>query len=144
MPGPDAHRIGKQFTGKFNKPRPTEILFDRICRKNGIEHLLTKIRSPTTTGKVERWHQTLQRECLGPAVADDLGRRVRARHRTHRPLPDPSTAEQARPGNPSWKSWTDQPLSHACGQAEAHAPQFSSPDRAGPRIEAKAPPIRAR
>jgi transposase InsO family protein len=55
---------GKQFTGKFNRPRPTEVLFDRICRKNGIEHLLTAIRRPTTTGKLERWHQTLQRECL--------------------------------------------------------------------------------
>jgi transposase InsO family protein len=55
---------GKQFTGKFNKPRPVEVLFDRICRKNGIEHLLTKFRSPTTTGKIERWHQTLQNECL--------------------------------------------------------------------------------
>ena len=55
---------GKQFSGKFNRPRPTEVLFDRICRKNGIEHLLTAIRHPTTTGKLERWHQTLQRECL--------------------------------------------------------------------------------
>jgi hypothetical protein len=55
---------GRQFTGKFSKPRPTEVLFDRICRKNGIEHLLTKVRSPTTTGKVERWHQTSQREYL--------------------------------------------------------------------------------
>jgi transposase InsO family protein len=55
---------GKQFTGKFNRPRPTEVLFDQICRRNGIEHLLTAIRHPTTTGKLERWHQTLQRECL--------------------------------------------------------------------------------
>ena len=56
---------GRQFTGKFSRPRPSEVLFDRICRKNGIEHLLTKVRSPTTTGKVERWHQTSQREYLG-------------------------------------------------------------------------------
>jgi transposase InsO family protein len=55
---------GKQFTGKFNRPRPTEVLFDRICRKNAIEHLLTAVRHPTTTGKIERWHQTLQNECL--------------------------------------------------------------------------------
>lgn len=57
---------GKQFTGKYG-PRPTEVLFDRICRHNGVEHLLTKIRSPTTTGKVERWHQTIQVELLEPA-----------------------------------------------------------------------------
>jgi transposase InsO family protein len=55
---------GKQFTGKYGRPRPAEVLFDRICRKNGIEHLLTKPRSPTTTGKVERWHQSIQHEFL--------------------------------------------------------------------------------
>jgi transposase InsO family protein len=55
---------GKQFTGKFNRPRPAEVLFDRMCRKNGIEHLLTAFRHPTTTGKIERWHQTLQQEWL--------------------------------------------------------------------------------
>jgi transposase InsO family protein len=55
---------GKQFTGKYSRPRPTEVLLDRICRKNGTEHLLTKPRTPTTTGKVERWHQTLQNEFL--------------------------------------------------------------------------------
>jgi transposase InsO family protein len=32
------------------------VLFDRICRHNGVEHLLTKPRSRTTTGKVERRH----------------------------------------------------------------------------------------
>jgi transposase InsO family protein len=55
---------GKQFTGKYGRPRPAEVLFDQICRRNGIEHLLTAIRSPTTTGKVERWHQSIQRELL--------------------------------------------------------------------------------
>ena len=50
---------GKQFTGRFGKPRPAEVLFERICRRNGIRQLLTKPYSPTTTGKVERWHQTL-------------------------------------------------------------------------------------
>ena len=27
---------GKQFTGRFGKPRPAEVLFERICRDNGI------------------------------------------------------------------------------------------------------------
>ena len=54
---------GKQFTGRFNKP-PVEVLFDRICRENGIEHALTKPRSPTTTGKVERFHRSLREELL--------------------------------------------------------------------------------
>ncbi|MFF3991677.1 IS481 family transposase [Streptomyces sp. NPDC001797] len=56
---------GKQFTGRFGTPGPsTEVLFDRICRLNGIKHRLTKPRSPTTTGKIERFHQSLRRELL--------------------------------------------------------------------------------
>jgi transposase InsO family protein len=55
---------GVQFTGKYLRPRQTEVLFDQICRHNGIDHLLTKIRSPTTTGKIERWHQSIQTELL--------------------------------------------------------------------------------
>jgi transposase InsO family protein len=58
---------GKVFTGRFHKPGvPVEVLFDRICRENGISHRLTKVRSPTTTGKIERLHQTLQLELLDP------------------------------------------------------------------------------
>jgi transposase InsO family protein len=52
---------GKVFTGRFNRP-PVEVLFDRVCRENGITHRLTEPRSPTTTGKVERFHRTLRTE----------------------------------------------------------------------------------
>ena len=52
---------GKVFTGRFNRP-PVEVLFDRTCREHGVEHLLTKPRSPTTTGKVERFHRALRTE----------------------------------------------------------------------------------
>ncbi|MFF2519078.1 IS481 family transposase [Streptomyces sp. NPDC058086] len=55
---------GKQFTARFGSGRPGETMFDRICRENGITHRLTKPRSPTTTGKIERFHQTLRRELL--------------------------------------------------------------------------------
>lgn len=55
---------GKQFTGRFTRPHPVEVLFERICRRNAIHTILTKPRSPTTTGKAERFHQTLQRDCL--------------------------------------------------------------------------------
>ena len=48
---------GKVFTGRFGL-HDTEVLFDRICRENGIDHLLTAPRSPTTTGKIERFHRT--------------------------------------------------------------------------------------
>lgn len=57
---------GKQFTDRFGKGG--EVLFDRICRDNGITHRLTQPRSPTTTGKVERFHQSLRRELLDDAV----------------------------------------------------------------------------
>jgi transposase InsO family protein len=53
---------GKQFTARFG--RGGEVLFDRICRDNGIVHRLTQPATPTTTGKVERFHQTLRRDLL--------------------------------------------------------------------------------
>jgi transposase InsO family protein len=62
---------GKVFTGRFGS-RPTEVLFDRICRENGITHRLTAPRSPTTTGKIERFHRTLRTEFLAGRVFDDL------------------------------------------------------------------------
>jgi len=62
---------GKVFTGRFG-PGTAEVLFDRICRENGIKHLLTAPGSPTTTGKVERWHKTLRREFLDGKVFADL------------------------------------------------------------------------
>ena len=54
---------GKVFTNRFGLT-PTEVLFDRICRDNGINHLLTAPFSPTTTGKIERFHRTLRQEFL--------------------------------------------------------------------------------
>ena len=54
---------GKCFTGRFG-PNPVEVLFDRILRENGISHRHTGVRSPTTTGKIERFHQSLRREFL--------------------------------------------------------------------------------
>jgi len=54
---------GKVFTSRFG-PGRGEVLFDRICRENGIRHLLTAPHSPTTTGKVERFHKTIRRELL--------------------------------------------------------------------------------
>src|SRR3954467_3837403 len=56
---------GQQFTARF--ARGGEVPFDKICRRNGIAHRLTQPRPPTTTGKVERFHQTLRRELLDDA-----------------------------------------------------------------------------
>jgi transposase InsO family protein len=54
---------GKCFTGRFGTHK-AEVLFDRICRENGISHRLTAPRSPTTTGKIERFHQSIKKELL--------------------------------------------------------------------------------
>jgi transposase InsO family protein len=50
---------GKVFTARFGRGAGL-VLFDRLCRENGIRHLLTAPRSPTTTGKVERFHKTMR------------------------------------------------------------------------------------
>jgi hypothetical protein len=62
---------GKVFTGRFG-PGNGEVLFDRICRENGIHHLLTAPRSPTTTGKVERFHKTVRGEFLTDRVFESI------------------------------------------------------------------------
>jgi transposase InsO family protein len=62
---------GKVFTGRLG-PHPSEVLFDRICREHGITHLLTGVRCPTTTGKIERFHKTLRTELLTGRRFDSL------------------------------------------------------------------------
>src|SRR5438093_5714384 len=62
---------GKVFTGRFGI-KDVEVLFDRICRENGIDHLLTAPRRPTTTGKIERFHRTLRQEFLLGRLFTDL------------------------------------------------------------------------
>src|SRR5215469_15725151 len=101
---------GKVFTGRFGKPRPAEVLFERICRKNGIKQLLTKPYSPTTIGKVERWHQTLQTDFLnevGPfatieeaQAAVDGWRHEYNHDRPHQSLGMVTPAERFRPRPP--------------------------------------------
>ena len=60
------------FTGRFGPSAGGEVLFDRVCRENGIGHLLTTPRSPTTTGKVERFHKTLRQEFLTGKVFESI------------------------------------------------------------------------
>jgi transposase InsO family protein len=54
---------GKVFTNRFGQGTGT-VLFDRICHNNDIKHRLTAPYSPTTTGKVERFHRTWRDEFL--------------------------------------------------------------------------------
>jgi transposase InsO family protein len=95
---------GKQFTGRFG-PEPTEVLFDRILRENGIAHRHTAPRSPTTTGKIERFHQTLRKEFLADRTfpsfehaQDELDRWVADynRNRPHQALEMATPAEHFR------------------------------------------------
>ena len=81
--------------------------FERICRRNGIRPRLTKPYSPTTTGKVERWHQSLQNELLNDAgpvtsleeaqAADDEWREEYNHRRPHQSLDMACPAEKFRP-----------------------------------------------
>src|SRR3954452_14561125 len=71
VPGQILTDNGKVFTGRFNIP-PVEVLFDRVCRENGIEHLTTQPRSPTTTGKIERFHRALRTEFRTDRVFPNL------------------------------------------------------------------------
>ncbi len=67
---------GKQFTGRFTKPRPAEVMFERVCRENGITQRLTKVRSPTTTGKIERFQCATRRMVVFPAQSGGTRREV--------------------------------------------------------------------
>jgi len=61
---------GKQFTDRFGRHglRNGEVLFDQICRKNGITHRLTAPASPNQNGKVcEESAVVLHRSGLTPA-----------------------------------------------------------------------------
>lgn len=59
---------GKQFTGRFGGPKAGEVLFERVCRENGITLRHTAPRTPTTTGKIERFHQTVRRDFLADVL----------------------------------------------------------------------------
>ena len=68
---------GKVFTGRFG-PGTGLVRFDRICQERGMRHLLTAPGSPTTTGKVERFHKTLKLEFLNGKVFSCIEKAQRA------------------------------------------------------------------
>jgi transposase InsO family protein len=102
---------GGQFTGRYIKPQPVEVLFERICRENGIKQRLTKPGSPTTTGKIERLHRTLRQEFLdhvapfeSPAAAQaaiDAWVDGYNRSRPHQALEMATPASLFRPNGPT-------------------------------------------
>jgi uncharacterized protein YuzE len=71
---------GKQFTGRFTKPRPAEVMFERICRENGIVARNTKPRMRRPTRR-PRAHATIR---AGPCrTAHQQSRRARRCPATH-------------------------------------------------------------
>jgi transposase InsO family protein len=132
---------GKVFTGKYNHP-PTEVLFDRICRENGIEHLLTQPRSPTTTGKIERFHRTLRAEFdtrrafLSLRVAQQALDEWVIYYNTARPhqaLGDATPAERFRTTSTEPESSSPSPAAQDRGGSQGRRePIPTSSDRDGP------------
>ncbi|MDP1696093.1 MAG: DDE-type integrase/transposase/recombinase [archaeon] len=73
--------------------RSTHSQFDRWCRRRGIKHIRTAVHSPTTSGKIERFFQTLDRE-LKFCKEDSEYFRMRYNHfRPHTSLKEKSPAE---------------------------------------------------
>src|SRR4030088_1615552 len=107
LPGQVLTDNGKVFTGRFAQP-PVEVLFDRICREDGIDHILTQPRSPTTTGKIERFHKTLRTEIDTRQVFKDITSAQAAMdewveyyntQRPHRSLDDVAPSSRFKPGD---------------------------------------------
>jgi transposase InsO family protein len=120
---------GKVFTGRFTYPQPVEVLFDRICRENGISHRHTAVRSPTTTGKIERFHQTLRKEFLADRTFRSLKAAQKAldawvndynTNRPHQALDMATPAERFKANPPPGKGATLVPVS----SAEEHRGQW--------------------
>jgi transposase InsO family protein len=54
---------GTQFTSMRGKDNHG---FEKWCSDNGIEHIMGKVRKPTTQGKIERWNGTVLEEAQLP------------------------------------------------------------------------------
>ncbi|MDP4512145.1 IS481 family transposase [Nonomuraea turcica] len=145
---------GKQFTGRHNRPQPVEVLFERVCRENGINQRLTKPRSPTTTGKIERFHKTLRHELLDhvapfeslTAAQDAIDAWVHAynHQRPHQALNMATPASVFRPHAPTYSD--GQPPAYEAGQEPAPLridviePPAERPDESAVEFEIRVPP----
>jgi transposase InsO family protein len=154
VPGEVLTDNAKVFTGRFHKPGvPVEVLFDKICRENGITHRLTKIHSPTTTGKVERLHQTLQRELLdvhGPfasiealQAALDAWREEYNTDRPHQSLAMAFPASRFTPADSPLELRIPAQLVASTRQPKPPVPAADPPPAAGPAVEAAPQPVTA-
>ncbi|WAW09437.1 IS481 family transposase [Oxalobacter vibrioformis] len=62
---------GIQFTNREKDRFAFEHIFDRVCRENGIEHRLTKVKHPWTNGQVERMNRTIKEATVNRYHYDD-------------------------------------------------------------------------
>ena len=148
---------GKQFTGRHIRPQPVEVLFERVCRENGILQRQTKPRSPTTTGKIERFHKSLRSELLdhvapfesleAAQAAIDGWVRACNHQRPHQALEMAVPASRFRPSGPAADVAVPQPTSRdeqvALPWAEAGVvapPPLPVPRSAAVEFEARVSP----
>jgi len=125
-----------------------EVLFDKICRENGITHRLPKIHSPTTTGKIERLHQTLQRELLdvhGPFESMEMLQAAldawRVEYNTDRPHQSLGMAFPASRFTPAVSALELRiPAQLAAGTRQPDPPQFSTDPLPAPSLPVQATP----
>ncbi len=129
---------GKQFTGRFGRHGTSsgEVLFDKICRRNGITRRLTAPASPNQNGKVERFHGTFRPDFLdisGPFTSVDQAQAAvdawvqdYNAERSHQALDQkvPATpADRFAPVPAAQRNLVDLWLSAARDSADAPAPQ---------------------
>ena len=62
---------GIQFTNREKDRFAFEHIFDRVCRENGIEHRLTRVKHPWTNGQVERMNRTIKQATVNRYHYDD-------------------------------------------------------------------------
>ena len=64
---------------QWSSARGGKVRFDKWCSENGIEHIMGKVRKPSTQGKIERWHGSVLEEAELPprgSSAGDYGKAV--------------------------------------------------------------------
>ena len=66
-----------QFANRRRDVSAFEHIFGRVCRKNEIDHRLTKVKHPWTNGQVERMNRTIK-EATGRRFHYDSHKQLRA------------------------------------------------------------------
>jgi putative transposase len=79
---------GSEFGNKSKHSK-----FDRWCRRRGIKHIRTAVHSPTTSGKIERFFQTLDKEFEICKKDSELFRMRYNHFRPHTSLEEKTPAE---------------------------------------------------